>query len=74
MAMRALYGSARLTKDIDFDCENSVSAASMKANMPRRWSTPPVQLDLLILLSCKPRRAIFRTSGDLMVRWQRELA
>ena len=33
--MRAHYGSARLTKDIDFDCESSVSAASMKANMPK---------------------------------------
>ena len=29
MAMRALYGSARLTKDIDFDCEDSVSARSL---------------------------------------------
>lgn len=35
MAMRALYGSARLTKDIDFDCEDSVSAQSMKAQMPK---------------------------------------
>ena len=35
MAMRALYGSARLTKDIDFDCEDSVSAQSMKVRMPK---------------------------------------
>ncbi len=28
MAMRALYGSARLTKDVDFDCEDSVSDQS----------------------------------------------
>ncbi len=35
MAMRALYGSARLTKDIDFDCEDSVSAQSMKLRMPK---------------------------------------
>jgi predicted nucleotidyltransferase component of viral defense system len=31
MAMRALYGSARLTKDIDFDCEDSVSTQSIVA-------------------------------------------
>ena len=35
MAMRALYGSARLTKDVDFDCEDSVSAQSMKVRMPK---------------------------------------
>ncbi len=29
MAMRALYGSARLTKDIDFDCEHSISDRSL---------------------------------------------
>jgi predicted nucleotidyltransferase component of viral defense system len=35
MAMRALYASARLTKDIDFDCEDSVSAQSMRTQMPK---------------------------------------
>jgi predicted nucleotidyltransferase component of viral defense system len=35
MAMRALYGSARLTKDIDFDVEDSVSAQSMRTQMPK---------------------------------------
>lgn len=35
MAMRALYGSARLTKDIDFDCEDSVSLQSMRTRMPK---------------------------------------
>jgi predicted nucleotidyltransferase component of viral defense system len=34
MAMRALYGSTRLTKDVDFDCEHSVSRQSMQAHMP----------------------------------------
>lgn len=29
MAMRALYGSARLTKDVDFDCEDSISDRSL---------------------------------------------
>jgi predicted nucleotidyltransferase component of viral defense system len=33
MAMRALYGSTRLTKDVDFDCEDNVSRQSMHAHM-----------------------------------------
>lgn len=35
MAMRALYASARLTKDIDFDCEASLSTQSMSAQIPK---------------------------------------
>jgi predicted nucleotidyltransferase component of viral defense system len=35
MAMRALYASVRLTKDVDFDCENNVSQASMQTQMPK---------------------------------------
>jgi predicted nucleotidyltransferase component of viral defense system len=35
MAMRALYGSARLTKDVDFDCEDSLSSQSMSARITR---------------------------------------
>ena len=33
MAMRALYGSTRLTKDVDFDCEDNVSQQSMQSHM-----------------------------------------
>jgi predicted nucleotidyltransferase component of viral defense system len=33
MAMRALYGSTRLTKDVDFDCEDNVSQQSMHTHM-----------------------------------------
>jgi predicted nucleotidyltransferase component of viral defense system len=29
LAMRALYGSARLTKDVDFDCDDSISDRSL---------------------------------------------
>jgi predicted nucleotidyltransferase component of viral defense system len=29
LAMRALYGSARLTKDVDFDCDESISDRSL---------------------------------------------
>jgi len=35
MAMRALYGSTRLTKDVDFDGEDSLSQQSMQAQMPK---------------------------------------
>jgi predicted nucleotidyltransferase component of viral defense system len=35
MAMRALYGSTRLTKDVDFDGEGSLSQQSMQAPMPK---------------------------------------
>jgi len=34
MAMRALYGSARLTKDADFDCADSVSDRSLVTRIP----------------------------------------
>jgi predicted nucleotidyltransferase component of viral defense system len=33
MTMRALYGSTRLTKDVDFDCEDNVSQQSMHTHM-----------------------------------------
>lgn len=35
MAMRALYGSTRLTKDVDFDCEDNLSQQSLKSHMNR---------------------------------------
>ena len=35
MAMRALYGSTRLTKDVDFDCEDKVSQQPMQSHMSK---------------------------------------
>jgi predicted nucleotidyltransferase component of viral defense system len=35
MAMRALYGSFRLTKDIDFERSESLSMSSLKNNLPK---------------------------------------
>ncbi len=35
MAMRALYGSTRLTRDVDFDCEDTVSQQSMQTHMTK---------------------------------------
>ena len=34
LAMRALYGSARLTKDVDFDCADSISDRSLATRIP----------------------------------------
>jgi hypothetical protein len=45
MAMRALYGSTRLTKDVDFDCEDNVSQQSMQTHMDNR-SVPRDVYDL----------------------------
>lgn len=33
LAMRALYGSTRLTKDVDFDCEDNLSRQSLSGHM-----------------------------------------
>jgi predicted nucleotidyltransferase component of viral defense system len=64
MAMRALYGSARLTKDIDFDCENSVSAASMKAQMPKALEHAARATGLV-------NPAVVQTKkGDLSNKWR----
>src|SRR3569833_3221016 len=35
MAMRALYGSTRLTKDVDFDSEDNFSPQSMQTHMSK---------------------------------------
>lgn len=47
MAMRALYGSTRLTKDVDFDSEGSVSQQSMQAQMPRALTRAARQAGLI---------------------------
>jgi predicted nucleotidyltransferase component of viral defense system len=64
MAMRALYGSARLTKDIDFDCEDSVSAQSMKAQMPKALEQA-ARATGLIGITVKQTKA-----GDLANKWR----
>ena len=42
MAMRALYGSTRLTKDVDFDCEDNFSQQSMQTHMSKALLQAPV--------------------------------
>lgn len=64
MAMRALYGSARLTKDIDFDCEDSVSTQSMKAQMPKALEHAARSTGLVGITTQQTK------SGDLANKWR----
>jgi len=64
MAMRALYGSARLTKDIDFDCEDSVSAQSMKAQLPRALEQAARATGLARITTQQTK------AGDLAGKWR----
>ena len=64
MAMRALYGSARLTKDIDFDCEDSVSAQSMKAQMPKALEQAARAAGLVGIKVTQTK------AGDLASKWR----
>lgn len=64
MAMRALYGSARLTKDIDFDCEHSVSPQSMKAQMPKALEQAARSAGLVGI------RVTQTKAGDLASKWR----
>lgn len=64
MAMRALYGSARLTKDIDFDCENSVSAQSMKSQMPKALDQAARSAGLTHIVVTQTK------AGDLSSKWR----
>lgn len=64
MAMRALYGSARLTKDIDFDCEDSVSAQSMKAQMPKALEQAARAAGLVSIKVTQTK------AGDLASKWR----
>jgi predicted nucleotidyltransferase component of viral defense system len=64
MAMRALYGSARLTKDIDFDCEDSVSAQSMKAQMPKALEQAARAAGLVGIEVTQTK------AGDLASKWR----
>jgi predicted nucleotidyltransferase component of viral defense system len=64
MAMRALYGSARLTKGVDFDCEDSVSDRSMSARISSALQQAARSAGIV-----EPQ--VDRTkSGELASRWR----
>jgi predicted nucleotidyltransferase component of viral defense system len=64
MAMRAPYGSARLTKDIDFDIEDSVSSQSMKTQMPKTLEQSARTAGLLNIKVTQTR------AGDRSSKWR----
>lgn len=64
MAMRALYGSTRLTKDVDFDCEDNVSQQSLQSHMQKAL-TQAARLAGLAEVD------VIRTkSGERSARWR----
>jgi predicted nucleotidyltransferase component of viral defense system len=64
MAMRALYGSTRLTKGVDFDCEDNVSHQSMKSHTSRAL------LQAARLAGLAGARVDQTKQGDRSARWR----
>jgi predicted nucleotidyltransferase component of viral defense system len=64
MAMRALYGSARLTKDVDFDCADSISDQSLATRVPNALEQAARAAGIV-------EQKVDRTkSGDRASRWR----
>ncbi|MGH8134076.1 MAG: nucleotidyl transferase AbiEii/AbiGii toxin family protein [Steroidobacteraceae bacterium] len=82
MAMRALYGSARLTKDVDFDCDDSVSDRSLATRIPNALeqaarSTGIVEQKIDRTKSGERAsrwRLVGRTRDSIAVTWEVELS
>lgn len=64
MAMRALYGSTRLTKDVDFDCEDNVSQQSLRSHMHKAL-TQAARLAGLVGVEVTQTK-----SGERSARWR----
>src|SRR5260370_11046326 len=64
MAMRALFGSARLTKDVDFDCVDSISDRSLATRIPNALEQAARSAGIV-------EQKIDRTkSGERATRWR----
>jgi len=64
LAMRALYGSARLTKDVDFDCDDSISDRSLATRIASA-------LELAARAAGIVEQKVERTkSGERASRWR----
>src|SRR5689334_10024979 len=82
MAMRALYGSTRLTKDVDFDCEDNVSHQSMKSHMSRALlqaarlaGLAGVEVDQTKQGDRSARwRIVGTAAGDVRIVWEAEVS
>jgi predicted nucleotidyltransferase component of viral defense system len=73
MAMRAVFGSLRLTKDIDFDRQPSLSMDSLKAGLPKALvraaanagiKQPKAEITKLTQTTVRARLAGFAPTGD----------
>lgn len=82
MAMRAVFGSLRLTKDIDFDREPSLSMDSLKAGLPKALvraaanagiRQPLAEITKLTLTTARARLAGVAPTGE-PVRFEVEIS
>lgn len=82
MAMRALYGSARLTKDVDFDCEDSVSDRSLATRIPNAIEQAARSAGIIEQKIDRTKsgerasrwRLVGRTRDGIAVTWEVELS
>jgi predicted nucleotidyltransferase component of viral defense system len=82
MAMRALYGSARLTKDVDFDCEDSVSDRSLATRIPNALGQAARSAGIVEQKIDRTKsgerasrwRLVGRTRDGIAVTWEVELS
>lgn len=82
MAMRALYGSTRLTKDVDFDCEDNVSQHSLQSHMQKALTQAARLAGLVEVEVTRTKRgersARWRIAGtaasDVKIAWEVEIS
>jgi predicted nucleotidyltransferase component of viral defense system len=82
MAMRALYGSTRLTKDVDFDCEDNVSQQSMQTHMNKALTQSARLVGLAGAEVAQTKRGersarwriLGTAAGDVKIVWEVEVS
>lgn len=82
MAMRALYGSTRLTKDVDFDCEDNVSQQSLQSHMHKALTQAARLAGLAAVEVTRTKRGersarwriVGTAAGDVKIVWEVEIS
>lgn len=82
MAMRALYGSTRLTKDVDFDCEDKVSLQSLQTHMNKALTQAARLAGLAGVEVTRTKRRersarwriVGTAAGDVKIVWEVEVS
>ncbi len=82
MAMRALYGSTRLTKDVAFDCEDTVSQQSMQSHMRKALLQAARVVGLVSAEVAQTKRGersarwrvVGTAAGDVRIVWEAEVS